>query len=390
MNNNLSPKELEALLNGPALTPPAGVIPQLDNAPNYWVASMAILNFCVVVSTVLVAMRLYTRAIIIRQLNIADYSILFAWGVSMGEMTCAFLAMISAPGVHQWNVRLRDLRLFLYYFHIAAILYGICVFFIKFSILMQYIQIFMPVKKPRALYWATRILIVANFLYYSTGRFLEIFSCRPLAKAWDPLIREGHCIDIKALVNASASINTASNVLILALPQLIIWRLNLSRKEKAGISAIFLVAILYLRACACSGVSLFYTVRFRSQYDDTYNIWRFSVWNLLEITAGLAVACLPVAKAFFKTLPKVRGVSDIASYIRVGSWPRPSSQRNSPGNEFRNEFENQENGLAPNPSHNTLSYEAHDVAGFHFVQEFQANNLEASIQRVPDQNWVGN
>lgn len=70
--NDLSPEKLEALLNGPALAPPAGVIPQFDNPPSHRTASIAIPTACLIVSTTLVAMRLYTSIRIIRQVDIAD------------------------------------------------------------------------------------------------------------------------------------------------------------------------------------------------------------------------------------------------------------------------------------------------------------------------------
>ncbi|KAI1481231.1 hypothetical protein F4774DRAFT_374713 [Daldinia eschscholtzii] len=376
--DDLSPEELEALLNGPALAPPAGVIPQFDNPPKFWTASVALPTFCFVLSTALVSMRLYTKSRIIRQVNIADYSILLGWGAYLGDIICVFLAMKYAAGEHQWNVRLKNLGPFLYYFHVASVLYGVCVFFIKFSILMQYIQIFMPVKKPTGLYWATIILILVNFIYYLTGRFIEIFSCEPIAKAWDPLIK-GHCINIKALISTSSTINTASDLIILILPQLVIWRLNLSRKEKTGVSIIFLVAIF---ACACSGLSLFYSIRFHHQSDDTYNIWFISMGDLSEIAAGFAVACLPVARIFLKSLPKVRAVSDITSYMRAKTWSRSSTYQDG----SRNELENQENSSLPSQHRDKLWPRAIDVADSQFVREFQTSDIEASIQQVPNES----
>ncbi|KAI2779219.1 hypothetical protein F4815DRAFT_500560 [Daldinia loculata] len=317
--NDLSPEKLEALLNGPALAPPAGVIPQFDNPPSHRTASIAIPTACLIVSTTLVAMRLYTSIRIIRQVDIADYSVFLGWAIFIGEIVCAFLAVKHAPGVHQWNVRLGDLGPFLYYFHVASVLYGICMFFVKFSILIQYIKIFMPIKKPRALYWTTIFIIAVNFIHYFIGRFIEIFSCYPIAKAWDPLITEGSCIDIKALISASASISAASDIIILILPQVVIWRLNLSRKEKAGISIIFLIAIF---ACVSSTICIFYSVVLQRQSDDTYYTWFTGLWTLLEMAAGFAVACLPVAKAFVKNLSKAGGFSSIASSTRkvTSTW----------------------------------------------------------------------
>jgi hypothetical protein len=123
-------------------------------------------------------------------------------------------------------------------------MYGICIFFIKLSILLQYIQLFMPGREPKALYWTTIFLVGINFIFYFASTFIEIFACKPIAKAWDPLITEGHCIDILAVNVAASFINTLSDISILALPQFIIWRLNMSYQNKLAVSIIFFIAIM--------------------------------------------------------------------------------------------------------------------------------------------------
>ena len=64
-----------------------------------------------------------------------------------------WLILPIAPGLHQWDLQLKDLGHYLYYIHIGAIIYGISIFFIKVSILLQYLQIFvsMGCSEPRLL-----------------------------------------------------------------------------------------------------------------------------------------------------------------------------------------------------------------------------------------------
>lgn len=79
---------------------------------------------------------------------------------------------------------------------------------------------------------------------YVIFTFLEIFGCTPMEKAWKPLVTGGHCIDTLALNIAALSINTGSDVIILVIPHLVIWRLNMAWKHKAAVSVVFGVAIL--------------------------------------------------------------------------------------------------------------------------------------------------
>ena len=96
------------------------------------------------------------------------------------------------------------------------------------------------------MYLVSHGLIWANFIFYFVSTFVEIFACSPIRKVWDPLIAKGHCIDVLALNVAASSINSASDFGILILPQISIWRLQMSLKRKIQISGIFLIGILWV------------------------------------------------------------------------------------------------------------------------------------------------
>lgn len=88
-------------------------------------------------------------------------------------------------------------------------------------------------------------LFTANILCYLIITFLEIFSCSPIAKSWDILITDGYCVvDLRVLNAVATAHNSGSDFIILAIPQLVIWRLNLTWKKKVNLSIVFMVAIL--------------------------------------------------------------------------------------------------------------------------------------------------
>lgn len=104
----------------------------------------------------------------------------------------------------------------------------------------------MPTKKPATIYWFTVGIMVANVISYTIFTFVEIFACFPMSKAWDPIVSDGYCVmDILTVNTAISSLNTGSDIIILIIPQLVIWRLNMTWREKAAVSAVFMVAILY-------------------------------------------------------------------------------------------------------------------------------------------------
>ena len=125
-------------------------------------------------------------------------------------------------------------------------MYGVCIFFIKLSILLQYLEIFMPIKKTDIMYFGPHLLIWTNLILYLVMTILEIWICKPIAKAYDPLITDGRCLNTYALNVATSAFNALSDFAILVLPQVVIWRLQMSAQRKTAASFIFLVGLLYV------------------------------------------------------------------------------------------------------------------------------------------------
>lgn len=57
---------MQALLNGPAGTPPMGLLPSFDDSPIKYTPVTVTVSLCLVSATLLVLMRMYTKLFIIR------------------------------------------------------------------------------------------------------------------------------------------------------------------------------------------------------------------------------------------------------------------------------------------------------------------------------------
>lgn len=68
----MSPEELDALLNAPALEPPPGVTPIFDNPPNDNVYSWGMTTVCMIVATICLCLRWYVRISLDRKVRIED------------------------------------------------------------------------------------------------------------------------------------------------------------------------------------------------------------------------------------------------------------------------------------------------------------------------------
>ena len=110
--------------------------------------------------------------------------------------------------------------------------------------------------------------------------------CTPREKLWNPSV-PGYCFSSRKLGLASGSINVISDFSILILPVPIIWRLQMSKKRKVGITAVFGIGLF---ACVTSILRLVYSVELQGlpagatayQYDiDVIGVWRYVAWCLL-------------------------------------------------------------------------------------------------------------
>ena len=120
------------------------------------------------------------------------------------------------------------------------------VFLLKLSILLQYLRTFVPLKTRNAMFWTCHALIWLNFVFYLVSFFLVIFNCTPIEKSWNSWIK-GRCLNFDMISIAAGVINTISDLLILILPQFVIWNLQLSTKKRLRISGVFLPGALWVQ-----------------------------------------------------------------------------------------------------------------------------------------------
>ena len=67
-----TPGQFKKLLDGPAVGPPAGVTPSLDNPPNLDTISHLTYSLCVSSASLVVAIRMYTKHFLIRSITYED------------------------------------------------------------------------------------------------------------------------------------------------------------------------------------------------------------------------------------------------------------------------------------------------------------------------------
>jgi len=110
------------------------------------------------------------------------------------------------------------------------------------SIILQILRLFAPLGRATntSIFWLAHLFLWTNIILYGTIFVVQITSCRPIARGWDPTI-EGSCAKRRYTFVFTASLNTASDVVLLLLPLPGIWRLKLDdSRTKWMLRAVFL------------------------------------------------------------------------------------------------------------------------------------------------------
>ena len=126
------------------------------------------------------------------------------------------------------------------YLNISTILYAPTVFFVKLSILFQYLRIFVPNRKGNmVLYVMIHLLICTTLVFYTCDVIIAIVMREPCEKIWAPNLHRGNCFDFQAVFRATGTFNMINDILILILPMKCIWDLQMEKRRKLMIMGIF-------------------------------------------------------------------------------------------------------------------------------------------------------
>lgn len=197
--------------------------------------------------------------------------------------------------------------------------------FLERAILLQWAGIFIPTGR-NTFWWTCHVTLWVNVLFYFICTFIEIFGCSPREKLWRSWV-EGHGIDVIRPNIAFSFINFASDVVILILPQTVIWRLQISRTRKVGTATLFTLGICEspslfrrktqsqnttdftsLSATIAAGVGIKASFLFADDPAKACNVCELGLWCYAEMGAGFFIVCLPALPKPFRGSPWIQTI----------------------------------------------------------------------------------
>ncbi|KAH9219605.1 hypothetical protein DL95DRAFT_457276 [Leptodontidium sp. 2 PMI_412] len=191
-------------------------------------------------------------------------------------------------GKHFWELQDGQLKEILKMIYVAE---NICIFQLaipKLSILIFYLHS-IPNEGFRRAVYTTMCLIVISTTILST---LSVVGCYPIPSFWDRDIK-GHCLDINAVAYSVGGLSIVQDLVIIALPMLVLKDMRLPRREKAMVLFMFAVGS---SSVVISILRVQSIVGFGNSLDPSWDYIIITTWSIFEVYTAIITASLPTIR----------------------------------------------------------------------------------------------
>ncbi|KAJ5804205.1 uncharacterized protein N7518_000508 [Penicillium psychrosexuale] len=168
--------------------------------------------------------------------------------------------------------------------------YCLAVLGFKVALLASYLRIAGIIERYRKIIIATIVVCVVNQLIFA---FIISISCIPVAKQWDTSLK-GHCIQTIPFYFALGGTSIVLDLIIIALPLPVLWKLQLHLKQKVLLACLFALGFFV----TVIQIIRILTVWDLKTYTDSKNI---VIWSCVENSLGVIIACIPTYGPLFKS-----------------------------------------------------------------------------------------
>lgn len=318
-----SPSPLPSEALGP---PPPGTPPPLPpNLPhdslkiNIIVAS----TVCWFISAIFVALRFYTRGVVIKVIGGSDWSILVA--LIFAGATCGGVIeqATHGSGTHVWDLDPTDTPSAIAWGRSAwygILFYLLTLLFSKVSILLLYIHLF-TFKWARLAGQILLGIVILAHLYMAAATFT---ACIPLQSYWDFTIEKKYCHP-QSIWWSNTGLHMITDFLIFLLPMPVVWSIQLPKRQKLALSGVFGFGFL---VCFISILRLIQLLKVQTELDFTYAAAELSYLTAVEVNGAIVCACVmtlkPFVARFFPGLLSSRATGTNSSYASGRHNRRPS------------------------------------------------------------------
>ncbi|KAI9151643.1 Satratoxin biosynthesis SC10 cluster protein [Paramyrothecium foliicola] len=281
---------------------------------------VGVVSMLLLLGTVTVSMRIYTRKILMDNMGFDDWLIICGLLATWGSGIAVISNIKYGAGKHLETLDQELMPLYMRCFYVSIVLYILALAFIKTTFLAQYYRVFFTQK-------SRRIFFLISFLVcgWSISQvFIGIFLCFPIQGFWDKSI-DARCIPTNVQWYANAAGNIATDLIVFILPLPVIGQLNLPRTQKIFLFVLFGLGFLTV---AISVIR----IQYLKVYEDlTWENVAPACWSVAELTTAIICASLSTLRPFMaRHFPGLISQHSArrSSYVRQDSDSRLKQQRN--------------------------------------------------------------
>ncbi|PSN63289.1 hypothetical protein BS50DRAFT_109155 [Corynespora cassiicola Philippines] len=241
------------------------------------------------VALLFVFIRLFVRWRVVRLNGKEDVIICFALAASL--LSCVFMHLevsYGGLGQHFDTLTADEVTLFFKYSYFSIMCYNLSLSLTKFAIVFLCLRVFAPSD------WYKACVAVLAFitLYTLYIIIISITPCLPIHAYWDSTV-QGWCFPNAVLWFVNAGLNIFTDILVVVLPIPGIFKLQLPRKQRIGVSLVFALGFF---VCVISIVRLKALYAATMSTDSTFDNYDIAIWSVVEVNSAVIGACLPTLK----------------------------------------------------------------------------------------------
>ncbi|KAI1755756.1 hypothetical protein F4782DRAFT_538223 [Xylaria castorea] len=269
---------------------------------------------------VFLALRFWSARIARRKLFLDDWAVVIAFVMMSVLSGAGYWGIFNGLGKHITTLTPDQLTVQVKLLLICEFTYLLGVAFIKLSMLFLYHRIYTTPTFRRWVYFviALGVIYISETFYppkmvrgplrrqlltpNDAVVFIPIFltNCIPLSQYWDPK-PTGWCRDTVISDSATVAGNLLLDILVLALPLPVLWRLQMSVRDKITVTAMFSIGIVTVALVLWR---LGVTTATRASADWTATLCQVGLIASLELQLGILAVCIPTYGPFFNAYIK--------------------------------------------------------------------------------------
>ncbi|KAI5848915.1 hypothetical protein BZA05DRAFT_403127, partial [Tricharina praecox] len=257
------------------------------NVPNRAPKLLGTLIVFLVLSTVVVGLRVYCRACVLKVFGREDWLAIIAVIVNFGYSTLTVLSLEKGYGKHLKDVPLQSYEGLLKLAYATSFACALAPCTVKLSVLALYYGLSVEPSHRRCIKITSWVVIIYTIILL----FVSIFMCYPISKAWDVLHYPSGCpLRLNDILAIQAGCNLVGSVVIYCMPLPVIYAINIPRRDKITIVLMLLFGGI---AVVASILRLKWLLDFNwENYDFTWEATTSGLYAIIECNLTLITTSL--------------------------------------------------------------------------------------------------